>query len=164
MKFFLRGILASTALCALAQANAATTPNSVVSPQTPNRGIVQFLQGTDAPLTFKTIYTAGANGSRCYGMTSNNSDGSVGHSLITTVTNGGINYGGAAITTTTNAGLVAANPPQAMLTPAVWPGLAVDTYGNPYIQLISGDTLRAEYATALTAAAAINIIVTCNDF
>ena len=38
-------------------ADAAVTPNSDVTPQTPNNGKVQFLQGTDSAGTYKTLYT-----------------------------------------------------------------------------------------------------------
>lgn len=56
------------ALLLMAPAHAATTPNSIITVQTPNRGIVQFLQGTDTAGTYKTIYTAGANGSKMTGL------------------------------------------------------------------------------------------------
>jgi len=39
------GSVAGAIVSLSSQANAATTPNSLVTPQTPNRGIVQFLQG-----------------------------------------------------------------------------------------------------------------------
>src|ERR1700727_2044141 len=61
-------------ICAAQFAHAATTPNSVVTAQTPNRGVVQFLQGTDSAGTYKTLYTAGANGSKCNAMWSTNND------------------------------------------------------------------------------------------
>ena len=49
---------------------------SVITPQVVNRAIVQFLQGTDVAGTYKTLYTAGANGSRCVALQSTNTDGS----------------------------------------------------------------------------------------
>lgn len=143
---------------------AATTPNSFVTPQTPTRGVVRFLQGTDPAGTAKTIYTAGANGSRCYGLFMSNSDGSATHTVSSLLTNSTFTVFGASVTTTVGAGTSPTNPPQPFMTPAIWPGLPVDEYGNPYIQLASGDTLQAQFATALTAGTQITMQVTCSDF
>lgn len=161
----MKRLLLGVSLAAIAIAlGGATTPNSFVTPQTPNRGIVQFLQGTDSPATYKTLYTAGTNGSRCYGMVMNNNDGSATHLVTVQLVNGAVKYGGVALTTISNAGFSSANPPQSLMSVTVWPGLSVDQYGNPYIQLISGDTIQATFATALTSSTLINIQITCSDF
>jgi len=158
------GSVAGAIVSLSSQANAATTPNSLVTPQTPNRGIVQFLQGTDTPGTYKTLYTAGANGSRCYGMLMNNNDTSTTHLVTVQIVNTAVKYGGAALTTVLNAGFANATPAQALMSPTVWPGLPIDQYGNTYIQLISGDTIQATFATTITTSDAINLFATCNDF
>ena len=145
-------------------AEAAVTPNSFVSPQTPNRGIVQFLQGTDTAGTYKTLYTAGANGSRCYGIWSTNNDASATHLLTLQIVNGGVKYGGVAITSVESAGFANATPAQNLTSATNWPGLPVDQYGNPYIQIVSGDTLQATFATNLTSTDLINIVASCSDF
>jgi hypothetical protein len=145
-------------------AEAATTPNSIVTPQTPNRGIVQFLQGTDNAGTYKTLYTAGANGSRCYGMLMNNNDASTTHLVTVQIVNGGVKYGGTALTTALSAGFSNSTTAQPLMSPSVWPGLPLDQYGNPYIQMISGDTIQATFATSLTTSDLINLYVTCSDF
>jgi hypothetical protein len=46
----------------------------------------------------------------------------------------------------------------------LWPGLPVDSDGNPYIILVSGDTLQATFATALTSTDFVNIVAQCADF
>lgn len=163
---FKKYLLASAAALALvaAPARAATTPNSIVTPQTPNRGIVQFLQGTDSAGTYKTLYTAGANGSRCYGMWMTNNDASATHLITVQIVNGGVKYGGTALTTVSSAGFVSGTSAQSLMTSSVWPGLPIDQYGNPYLQLASGDTLQATFATALTATDLINIVVSCSDY
>ncbi len=144
---------------------AATTPNSIVTPQTPNRGIVQFLQGTDTAGTYKTLYTAGANGSRCYGMVMNNNDVTTTHLVTVQIVNTAVKYGGSALTTALSAGFSNSTTAQPLMSSSVWPGLPVDQYGNTYIQLISGDTIQATFATALsTTANVINLYVTCNDY
>jgi hypothetical protein len=144
-------------------ASAATTPNSFVSPQTPNRGILQFTSSSSAG-TYATLYTAGANGSRCYAAWINNNDPSATHLVTLQVVNSTTKYGGTALTTVESAGFTSGNPPQNLLTSAVWPGLPVDAYGNPYIQLISGDTLQATFATSITSSDVVNLFAVCSDF
>jgi len=52
-----------------------------------------------------------------------------------------------------------------MMSAGNWPGLAVDGNGNPYILLITGDTLSAIFATAfVTASSTVNLVVTCMDY
>jgi hypothetical protein len=151
-------------LLAAGAAEAATTPNSIVTPQTPSRGVVQFLQGTDTAGTYKTLYTAGANGSRCYGMVMNNNDASTTHLVTVQIVNAAVKYGGTALNTVLSAGFVNGTPPQPLMSSSVWPGLPVDQYGNPYVQLVSGDTIQATFGTALTTSDLIDIYASCSDF
>jgi len=143
---------------------AAVTGNNVVTAQTPNRGIVQFLQGTDAAGTYKTLYTAGTNGSRCNAIWTTNNDGSATHLITLQIINGGVKYGGVALTSVNSAGFANGMPAQSLLSSANWPGLPIDSDGNPYVQLVSGDTLQATYATTLTSTDLINIVASCSDF
>lgn len=172
MKFFSRrqvlvAVIVGAILAGLpwmGAAQSAVTANSVITPQTPNRGIVQFLQGTDVAGTYKTLYTAGSNGSKCWGMYLT-SDDATAHVITIQVTNGGIRYGGVAITTsTTTPGYANAAPAVAPMSQSNWPGLALDSDGNPYLMMISGDTLQATFATALTSSTRINLVATCADF
>jgi hypothetical protein len=162
----IKRLLLSTALvCGVAlQAIAATTPNSVITPQTPNRGIVQFLQGTDTAGTYKTLYTAGTNGSKCVALYTNNNDASATHLITVQIVNATILYGGVALTSVSSAGYVSGTPAQALMTPALWPGLPLDSDGNPFLILKSGDTLQATFATALTSTDLINVYAICSDF
>jgi len=144
-------------------ADAAITPNSFVAPQTPNRGILQFTSSSSAG-TYSTLYTAGANGSRCYALWTTNNDGSATHLVTVQIVNSTTKYGGTSLTTVSSAGFANATPPQNMMSTTVWPGLPLDSYGNPYVQLISGDTLQATFATAITAADVVNLVASCSDF
>lgn len=149
----------------ICQSMAAVTPNSVVTTQTPNRGLVQF---TTTPGTYKTLYTAGANGSKCWGMFMTNSDPTTTHLVTIQVFNGGTAYGGTAVTTVLSAGFATGVAPQAITGVGPtgvnnWPGLPLDSDGNPYIALISGDTIQATYASAFTSGV-INLYVTCADY
>lgn len=164
MRRLLLAIAAVIGASPVVVALAAVTPNSIVTPQTPlNRGIVQFLQGTDTAGTYKTLYTAGSAGSYCNSIIMNNNDGSATHLVTLQIVNGGVKYGGVALTTISSAGFVSGTPAQALLSPTLWPGLPVDGNGNTYITLASGDTLQATYATALTSTDLINIYAVCGD-
>src|SRR5271166_407427 len=79
---FLSPLLALSCLAYAGAASAAVTANNVVTAQYPNRGNLQFLQGTDAAATYKTLYAAGPNGSKCVGMLMNNNDAGATH-LVT---------------------------------------------------------------------------------
>jgi hypothetical protein len=157
-------LLALLATLGPRDALAATTANSIITAQTPNRGIVQFLQGTDSSGNYKTLYTAGANGSMCFGMWSTNNDASVTHLITVQIVNAAVKYGGMSITSVVNSGFVNGTPAQSLTSPANWTGLPVDSNGNPFIPLNSGDTLQATFATALTATDVINIVVSCVDY
>ena len=151
------------------QVQGAVTPNSVVTPQTPNRGLVQFLQGTDSAGTYKTVYTAGANGSVCRGMEANNSEASQTHLITIQVVNGGVKYGGVAFTSAAGAGFVGGTPPQTIMGntfgAGLWGSLATDGAQDQFKILVSGDTLQATFATAfVTSGAVIDLQLNCDDF
>lgn len=151
-------------ILSVSAANATVTANSYVTPQTPTNGKVQFLQGTDSAGTYKTLYTAGANGSRCYAMWSTNNDASATHLITVQIVNSTVKYGGTAVTSVESAGFANGTPAQNLLVPTIWPGLPMDQNGNPYIQLVSGDTIQATFATSLTSSDLINIVAACSDF
>jgi hypothetical protein len=157
-------IAASILLVAAHTSTASPTANSVITPQTPNRGIAQFLQGTDVAGTYKTLYTAGSNGSKCFAAWATNNDPSATHLITLQVVNTTVKYGGMSLTSVVNAGFANGAPAQNLMSPTIWPGLPVDSDGNPFIMLASGDTLQATFATALTASAVINLDAVCSDF
>ena len=156
--WFLVGFLLSASLAL------AVTPNSIVTMQEPKVGVAQFVQGTDNAGTYKTLFTAGASGSKCNGLWSTNDDGTATHVVTIQLTRGGLRYGGVAFTTTLSQGFSPAAPALNVLNPTLWPGLPLDSDGNPYIQLQTGDSLQATYATALTAGTRISLVISCGDF
>lgn len=168
-----RLLLASVAALGLfGPAFATTTANSVITAQTPNRGVVQFLQGTDTAGTYKTLYTAGSNGSKCFGLWETNNDASATH-LVTVQISSSTSahcspatscYGGVALTTASNDGFANAVPAKNLMSATNWPGLPVDGNANPFLYLKSGDTLEATFATALTSSDWLNLTTDCVDF
>jgi hypothetical protein len=169
----MRKLLAlAAALLWCSTALAATTPNSIVAPQTPNRGILQFLAGSDSAGTYKTLYTAGANGSICNGIVLTSND-PASHLVTLQLVSSAVKYGGTALNSgTTLPGFANAVPPINVMSqsnPAasvvgIWPGLPLDQNGNPYITLNSGDTLQATFATTLTTSDFVNLIAFCQDY
>ena len=163
MKFIYLLMAVVLALVAV-RTDAAVTPNSFVSAQTPTRGIVQFLQGTDVAGTYKTLYTAGSNGSRCNAIWLTHDDQTNTHLINVQIVSSSVKYGGPQYTTVVSGGAGLFITPINLMTAAIWPGLPTDSDGNPYVQLASGDTLQATFATALVTSGVINIVVSCADF
>ena len=97
-------LLALAIILFASAAQAAVTANNIVTAQTPKLAVVQFLQGTDVAGTYKTLYTAGANGSKIVGISMNNNDASATHLLTVQVVNGAVKYGGTSLTTVVSAG------------------------------------------------------------
>ena len=141
-------------------AGATVTANSVITTQTPNNGKQNFIQGTDSAGTYKTLYTAGANGSKCTGISASNNDASATHILTFEIVNGGNTYHTVTITTV-SPGAGAYSTASVL---AAWAGLPSDSDGNSFIFLVSGDVLKATFATALTASDEIDMVATCADF
>lgn len=149
-------------------AYAATTPNSIITPQVPNRGIVQFLQGTDTAGTYKTLYTAGTNGSMVFGIYATTNDATASHLVTCQIVNTAVKYGGMAMTiggsTLGAAGFANGVPALNILSSINWPGLALDANGNRYFYMVSGDTLQCTFATTLTSTDVINLVAITTDF
>lgn len=164
VKFTTPNIPSVTVSSGVHEAFAAVTPNSVVTPQTPTRGTVQFLQGTDTAGTYKTLYTVLTNGARCNAMWSTNNDASATHLLTVQIVNTAVKYGGTSVTTTINQGFANGTAPLNLMSSTNWPGLPLDSGQNPYLQLVSGDTLQATFATALTAGDVVNIVASCQEY
>jgi hypothetical protein len=152
---------------------AATTPNSTVSPQTPNIGKIQFLQGTDSAGTYKTLYVGGSNGTKITGIYLTSFDPSATH-LITIQLSSSSSahcspatscFGGMAITLPVSSGSANAAPAVNAMSSATWPGLPRDSDGNPYIYLPSSSyTLEMTFATALTSTDWVNGVAIGADF
>lgn len=152
-------ILALSLLFLSFPALAAVTANSVVTAQLPKNGAVQFTSST-TPGTYATLYTAGSNGSKISAIYVSHDDGTATHIITCGKFNSGTQYESWTVTTAVSGAGLYLN--QAMFT--TWLGLPVDGQGNPYIYLVSGDTIQCTYATAVTAAKAVNVAIYAADF
>lgn len=158
-------LLALSLLFLTSSAFAATTANSVVTAQTPKLALVQFLQGTDVAGTYKTLYTGSANGSKISGLWMNNNDPSATHLVTCQVVRSAVLYGGVAITSVVSAGFSNVAPSQNLMSSTTWPGLPLDSNGNPYIYLASAsDSVQCTFATAITSTDLINVGAIVSDF
>jgi hypothetical protein len=164
LSVFIRDCLISAAMLLCASGAFAQNANNVVTPKTPKDANQQFLQGTDSAGTYKTVYTGGTNGSIVKGLWETNNDASATHLITCQIKSGSVLYGGLAITSVESAGFANATPAQNLMAPANWPGLPVDSDGNPFLFLISGDILECTFATSITSSDLINVTAIVADF
>lgn len=165
MKYLRLFAVALAFLLAPLAAQSAVSTNSFVTLQTPILSVVQFLQGTDSPGTYKTLVTGGTNGSKIIGLIATTNDASASHLLTCQLVRSAVSYGGVAITISTNSGFANATPPVNLMTSSTWPGLPIDSDGNPFLYLSgTGDTLQCTFATALTSTDVINVIAIVGNF
>lgn len=122
--------------------------------QTPKITPQRFVQGTDAAGTYKTIHTAGSNGSKIVGINVATDDGSATHVLTLVLTRSAVDYVIGAYTLPVSSGTDGAAASVDLLRggpSSLIPGLPTDSDGQRYLFLESGDTLRMTFATALTS-------------
>ena len=135
-----------------------------VLPQTPVITPQNFVQGTDVAGTYKTVYTAGANGSKVVSLTANTTDGSAAHVMTVAITRSAVTYPLVNVNLPVNSGGDGTTPAVDLLNSSLLPGLPVDNDGQRYLFLKSGDTLQVTFATALTAGKSIFVQCVGADF
>jgi hypothetical protein len=139
---------------------AATTANTFIAPQTPQRESYQYTSAS-TPAAYTTVYTAGANGSIITALIESNTDSSATHVVNCSVYNATIQLTSSTAITTTSPAAGSWNNINIM---ATWTGLPLDQNGNPFLILVSGDTLQCTYATAITAAKFVVITAIGADY
>jgi len=140
----------------------AVTPNSIVTPQTPNRGVLQMSTASTAG-QFYTLYTgettAGA-ASKVFGMFATNSN-TLAATVSVAIVNGGVRYQAAAVTLAASAGFAVGVAPVNVMSAVNWPGLPLDNDGNPYFVAINGDTVQASIASTVSLGAGLVVNLYC---
>ena len=134
----------------------AATANSIISAQAINRGHVQI--ATADAQNQKTVYTAGVNGSIVRGLILQSTDTSA-RDVQISITTGGVSFPLGTVTVPIGAGNSGSVPSVNALNSAQLPGLPVDSFGNPCIALISGDTLTVSALSTVTTAKLITASV-----
>lgn len=99
----------------------------------------------------KTIFTAGANGSRVSAITVHSTDTAL-RDVVLSLVRSATSYPLFTISVPINAGNTNAIGALDLLRSPLLPGLPYDAFGNRYIDLKSGDTLTINTTTTVTAA------------
>ncbi len=139
----------------------AVTPNSTVSLQTPKLGLAQIANADASNL--KTVVTGGANGSKVPALMLSSSDGTA-RDVTFGVSRSATFYPLGTVTVPITAGQLAGTPGINAFAPSICPGLPVDSDGQPYLFLQSGDTLDFKALTTVTAAKAVVGAAPYGDF
>lgn len=161
-----RTILAGVLCAALGTPTLAAVTATPVFVQTPKAAKIQFLNASVAG-TYVALYTGGANGSKITGLYAASSDGTAAHVVTCGIQNTSVNYGGSAVNVPLNSGFANAVPAVNLMSATNWPGLPLDSDGNPFIYLTSAsDILVCTFATTVTSGAAntLNVIAIGADF
>src|SRR2546421_6998035 len=141
-------------------ADAAVTPNAPIFVQTPKFPHLQLTNANGT--TAQTLYACGTNGSKITAMWATSTDTAardIRISVLNTST-----YVQTTVTVPLSSGNVAGAPAVNLMSPTNWPGLPIDSDGNPYFLCASGDTLQAAAVTTITTALFVNILLTAADF
>ncbi len=137
------------------------TPNSTISVQSPRLGLGSIANADASNL--KTVFAAGANGAKITSLTLSNSDTSP-RDVTWGVSRAGTFYPWGSVTVPLSAGQAAGVPSVNAFSPAVAPGLPIDSDGQPYLLMQSGDTLDFKALTTVTAAKNVMGLATAGDF
>lgn len=138
------------------------TPN--LNPTFPKQPITSRITIVNADAqTQKTGYTAGANGSKIIAIIATSTDTSS-RDVQISLTNGGTSYPIGTKTVPLSSGTVAGTNAVNLLDTTNMVGLPIDSDGNPFLYLISGDTLTFSALVSVTAAKTIAIHVFGADF
>lgn len=111
----------------------------------------------------KTLLTAGASGTKVTGINIASSDTSA-RIVSIYITRGGTDYNLITVSIPAGAGNDSTGALAAIEGFLLMAGLPVDNDGQKYLLLKSGDTLRANSATTVTAARKIDFVVIAADF
>lgn len=130
--------------------------------KTPTNGVVQILPADTT--SQKTVYTAGANGSKITGLNAASTD-TAAHDVQVSVTRSGVSYPIGTINVPAGAGNSSGVTSVNMLNFTFITGLAIDSDGNPFLLLSSGDTLTLSSLVTVTAGKTLTFVVTsAGDF
>jgi hypothetical protein len=131
------------------------TQNSVATLiKQPQNGKVQ-IANADAQ-NQKTVYTAGANGSKVTALLAVSTDTSA-RDVQICITNGGTSYPIGTVSVPAGAGNSSSVDGVDLINGTNLPGLPIDSDGNPYIFLVSGDTLTVSALSTVTTAKLVTV-------
>lgn len=132
-----------------------------IFPQLVTNGFQQILPADTT--TLKTLYTAGANGSKIEHISITSTD-TANKDLQFYITSGGVDYLIATLQIPANSGNTNAIVPVDALTSTMFTFTSTDNNGNRYIYLASGSVLKVKATASVTAARVIQFYVFGGDF
>lgn len=151
----------AVAAFAVGPALAAVTATPVFV-QTPRAYKVQLSNATGTTLT--TLTAGGASGTKVTGLWATSTDTASNTIIVSIQRTGPVNFVQATITLPANSGNTAGTPAVNLMAAGVWPGLPVDSDGNPYFILESTDTLQVAVGTTITATKLVSVVANAGDF
>lgn len=128
-----------------------STPAFFVTPRT----IAARLQNSDGT-TLVQVYSPPVSGAKVVSLMAASTDGTA-RDIGLFITKGGVDYPIGTVGVPITAGTIAATPQVNLLNRTSFPGLPIDSDGQPYILLETGAVLKAKALVAITAAAFMNI-------
>lgn len=127
----------------------------------PNVSVVRIANADTT--TLKTLVTAAANGTKVVGITLTSDDTSA-RDVTIGITRSAVFYPLGTVTVPITAGTIAATAGvNALDRDTKIPGLPVDSDGNPFLHLASGDTLQIKALVTVTSAKFINAVAFHGD-
>lgn len=138
-----------------------STSSVPVLPQTPKITPVTIVNADGT--TVKTVFTAGANGSKIVGLSATNTD-AAGYTLQVWLTRSATNYLLGSLSLPANAGFNGSAASTNLFASGWVPGLPIDNDGQPYLFLESGDTLTVGVTVAVTAAKTVTVVAVGANF
>lgn len=135
--------------------------NTPIYPQAINVGVGTILPA-DAQ-GYKTVFTAGANGSKIESLIISSND-TAAHDVTINITRSAVNYQLGQISIPITAGYLNTAGSIDVLRSSIIPGLAYDSNGNKYLYLKSGDTLTINAPVTVTTAKQITAVASGGDF
>jgi hypothetical protein len=138
-----------------------TVTATPIFPQTITSPVVQILPADTN--TLKTLYTAGANGSRIENIMVTNTDSAAAYLITLTVVVSATNYVLSTINVPLSAGNTNAAPSLNLLNNTNIP-LNKDSNGNPYLYLANGAVLKVNSSTTVNTAKAVSFVAQGGDY
>lgn len=131
-----------------------------IFPQTITSGVVQILPADTT--TLKTLYTAGAQGSKIENLDVTNTDSAAAYAIQVWVVISATNHLLGTVNVPLSSGNTVAAPNVSIL--AGLTGLNKDSNGNPYIYLATGAVLKVSSLTTVTAAKIVDFYCQGGDY
>jgi len=133
-----------------------------IFPQTIKSSEVQILPADTSSL--KTLYTAGANGSRIEAIYATNTDTAAAYAIQLTVVESATNYLLGTINLPLSSGNTTAAPTVNLFNAGTQLVLNKDSDGNPYIYLESGAVLKVNSTTTVNSGKILSFVANGGDY